>query len=122
MAHPHRPVAQIEFVGKFFRLQGDQLSLVPQESVCFFAVGARNRQGDSDRVDARAKTFGGGFYPCRFFRHPGPHSLLFQAIETDGNLAGNGGAFLGEMTRYFMFLGSRDPPRGARLINDRGKN
>ena len=106
MAHPHRPVAQNKFVGKFFRLQGDQLSLVPQESVCFFAVGARNRQGDSDGIDTSTWTFRGGFRPCRLFGHPGPHSLIFQAIETDGNRAGNGDAFSYRKRQYFRVSGA----------------
>ena len=52
-----------------------------------------------------ADTFRAGFQPLFFLRHPGPHSLVFQVIETDGAVAGNRGTNSGRMGRYFSILG-----------------
>jgi hypothetical protein len=46
-----------------------------------------------------ANTVWTGFRSFLFLRHPAPQPL-FQAIETDGNFAGNRGTISGGMGRY----------------------
>jgi hypothetical protein len=71
-------------------LIGDQGALVVEKGVGFPAAGAAQRQCGSDGINARASSVRARPWPFLFLRHPA-HSLLFKAIEPDGNPTGNRG-------------------------------
>jgi hypothetical protein len=87
----------------------NQRALFLQESVGFLAACAGQRQRGGGGINTRANALRAGFWPFLFLRQPGPHSLVFQAIETDGYWTGNGGAFSHRKRLYFSALGSRGP-------------
>lgn len=92
----------LELFVQVMKLSRDQCALVIKKSICFLAAGTTQRQRHSDGINATASLCA-GILTFRFFRHPGPHSLGLEAIETDENLTGNQGTISDGMGRISGF-------------------
>ena len=105
-------MAQTQFMGEFVRLQIGKAALlrrmntlITQESIGLIAASPAQGHSHGSGIDARAAALRAYSSPFLFFRHPGPHSLGFKAIEPDVDPTSNTGAISSGMRRYFRVLG-----------------